>query len=147
MSLFKYVFILLIGLIPLIPAMIFFIRRKRDGLKNAGKSLFVSLGSINIIIGLAAFALGILWLITPETVQAAGLVATTTADPYASLAAAISTGVSAIAAGVAVGNTGTAALGTIAEKPELFGQALIFVGLAEGIAIYGLLISFIILNR
>jgi V/A-type H+-transporting ATPase subunit K len=147
MSLLKYVFILLIGLIPLGPALIFFIRRKRDGLNKAGKSLFISLSGINVIIGLAAFALGIVWLFTPETVQAAGLVATTVVDPYASLAAAISTGVSAISAGIAVGNTGSAALGTIAEKPELFGQALIFVGLAEGIAIYGLLISFIILNR
>jgi V/A-type H+-transporting ATPase subunit K len=147
MSPFKYVFILLVGLIPLIPAMVFFIRKKRYGLNKAGKSLFLSLSGINVIIGLAAFTLGILWIFTPETVQAAGLVATTTTDPYASLAAAISTGVSAISAGIAVGNTGSAALGTIAEKPELFGQALIFVGLAEGIAIYGLLISFIILNR
>ena len=40
-----------------------------------------------------------------------------------------------------------AAVGTIAEKPESFGRALIFVGLAEGIAIYGLIISFMILNR
>ncbi|MEA4812400.1 MAG: ATP synthase subunit C [Anaerolineaceae bacterium] len=147
MSPFKYLFILLIGLIPLIPAVIFFIRRKRHGLNSASKGLFISLSGINVIVGLAAFALGILWLFTPQTVQAAGLVASTAADPYASLAAALSTGISAISAGIAVGNTGSAALGTIAEKPELFGQALIFVGLAEGIAIYGLLISFIILNR
>jgi V/A-type H+-transporting ATPase subunit K len=147
MSPIKYVFILVIGLIPLFPAMVFFFRKKRYGLNKAGKSLFLSLSGINIVIGVAAFTLGILWLLSPETVQAAGLVATTTVDPYASLAAAISTGISALSAGIAVGNTGSAALATIAEKPELFGQALIFVGLAEGIAIYGLLISFIILNR
>ena len=41
----------------------------------------------------------------------------------------------------------TAAVGALAEKPELFGRLLIFVGLAEGIAIYGLIVSILILNR
>jgi V/A-type H+-transporting ATPase subunit K len=45
-----------------------------------------------------------------------------------------------------VGIAGAAAIGAIAEKPELLGRTLIFVGLAEGIAIYGLIISFIILR-
>lgn len=62
------------------------------------------------------------------------------------LAAALSTAVATIGAGLAVGMTGSAALGTIAERPESFGRALIFVGLAEGIAIYGLIVSFLILN-
>ena len=68
-------------------------------------------------------------------------------DPYVSLAAAISTGLATIGAGIAVSGTGAAAVGAIAEKPESFGRALIFVGLAEGIAIYGLIIAFLILNR
>lgn len=63
------------------------------------------------------------------------------------LAAALSTGLATIGAGVAVGMTGSAALGTIAERPETFGRALIFVGLAEGIAIYGLIVSFLIISR
>jgi V/A-type H+-transporting ATPase subunit K len=46
-----------------------------------------------------------------------------------------------------VSGTGAAAVGTIAQKPDFFGRALIFVGLAEGIAIYGLIISFMVLNR
>jgi V/A-type H+-transporting ATPase subunit K len=46
-----------------------------------------------------------------------------------------------------VGGTGAAAIGAIAEKPEAFGRSLIFVGMAEGIAIYGLVISFLVLNR
>jgi len=46
-----------------------------------------------------------------------------------------------------VGATGAAAIGAIAEKPEAFGRVLIFVGLAEGIAIYGLIIAFMILGR
>lgn len=63
------------------------------------------------------------------------------------LAAALSTGLSALAAGFAVGRVGTAAVGALAEKPELFGRLLILVGLAEGIAIYGLIVSILILNR
>ena len=63
------------------------------------------------------------------------------------MAAALATGLSAFAAGIAVAGVGAAAIGAIAEKPELFGRTLVFVGLAEGIAIYGLIISIMILNR
>jgi len=62
------------------------------------------------------------------------------------MAAAVSVGLAAIGAGIAVGIAGAAAIGAIAEKPELFGRTLIFVGLAEGIVIYGLIVSFIILG-
>lgn len=62
------------------------------------------------------------------------------------LGAAIATGLAAIGAGIAVGIAGAAAIGAIAEKPELLGRTLIFVGLAEGIVIYGLIVSFIILR-
>jgi V/A-type H+-transporting ATPase subunit K len=63
------------------------------------------------------------------------------------LSAALATGLSSLAAGYAVAKLGTAAVGALAEKPELFGRLLIFVGLAEGIAIYGVIISILILNR
>lgn len=63
------------------------------------------------------------------------------------LAAALSTALAALGAGYAVARVGTAAIGALAEKPELFGRLLIFVGLAEGIAIYGLIVSILILNR
>jgi V/A-type H+-transporting ATPase subunit K len=62
-------------------------------------------------------------------------------------AAAASTALAALGAGFAVAKVGTAAVGALAEKPELFGRLLIFVGLAEGIAIYGLIVSILILNR
>lgn len=63
------------------------------------------------------------------------------------LAAALATGMSSLAAGYAVAMVGSAAIGALAEKPELLGRVLILVGLAEGIAIYGLIISILILNR
>lgn len=66
---------------------------------------------------------------------------------WAFLSASISVGLSALAAGFAVSYVGAAAMGAISEKPELVGRSLIFVGLAEGIAIYGLIIAIMILTR
>jgi V/A-type H+-transporting ATPase subunit K len=66
---------------------------------------------------------------------------------FAFLAAAIAVGVGSLGAGVAVGYVGSSAMGAIGEKPELAGRALIFVGLAEGIAIYGLIIAIMILGK
>jgi V/A-type H+-transporting ATPase subunit K len=63
------------------------------------------------------------------------------------LAAALATGLAALGAAFAVGTVGAAAVGALAEKPELFGRVLILVGLAEGIAIYGVIMSVLILNR
>lgn len=63
------------------------------------------------------------------------------------IAAAISTGLATIGAGYAVGSVGSSALGAVSENPKLLGKTLIFVGLAEGIAIYGLIISILILGR
>lgn len=61
------------------------------------------------------------------------------------LSAAIAVGLGSIAGGIAVAYVGAAALGVIAEKPEAAGRALIFVGLAEGIAIYGVIVAILIL--
>ena len=66
---------------------------------------------------------------------------------WAYIAAALVTGCSTFAAGIAVAYVGTAAMGAMSEKPELAGRALIYVGLAEGIAIYGLIISIMILGK
>lgn len=57
------------------------------------------------------------------------------------------TAVSTIAAGIAVGTIGTASLAVLAEKPEVFGRTLIYLGLAEGIAIYGLVVSILLLDK
>jgi len=62
------------------------------------------------------------------------------------ISAALSTGLATIGAGIAVAMTGSAALGAISEDQSLLGKSLIFVGLAEGIAIYGLIISILILG-
>ncbi len=66
---------------------------------------------------------------------------------WALIAAAVSTGLGCLGAGVAVSSVGAAAVGAVAEKPQITGRALIFVGLAEGIAIYGLIIAIMILAK
>lgn len=63
------------------------------------------------------------------------------------LAAALSTGLACIGTGIAVGSVGSSALGAVSEDPKILGKTLIFVGLAEGIAIYGLIISIMIIGR
>ena len=63
------------------------------------------------------------------------------------IGAALVTGLGAIGTGIAVSNTAAAAIGAISENEANFGKAMIFVAMAEGIAIYGLLISFMILGR
>lgn len=60
------------------------------------------------------------------------------------LAMAIAVSIPSIGAGYAVAHTGSAATASMTEKPELFGRTIVYVGMAEGIAIYGLLISFLI---
>lgn len=59
----------------------------------------------------------------------------------------IPTAMSTIAAGIAVGPIGSASLAVLAEKPEIFGRTLIYLGLAEGIAIYGLVMSILLLDK
>lgn len=58
--------------------------------------------------------------------------------------AALAVGLSGIGGGIAVGAASSAALGAISEDEKMFGKTLLFVGLAEGVALYGLLIAFLI---
>lgn len=63
------------------------------------------------------------------------------------LGAAISVAGSSIGAAIAVAYTGAAALAALSERPELFGRAMVIVGLAEGIAIYGLIVAVILIQQ
>lgn len=72
--------------------------------------------------------------------------AAASAEGWRYLAAALSTGLSCIGAGIAVASAASAALGALSEDSGIMGKALIFVALAESIALYGLLISFSILG-
>lgn len=63
------------------------------------------------------------------------------------IAAAVAFGLGALGAGFAISHVGAAAMGAVAEKPQVAGQALIFVALAEGIVVFGLVTAFLILNK
>ena len=79
----------------------------------------------------------------PEAAAAAGK---TVGDGMKYLAAALPTGLATIGTGIAVGNAASAAIGAVSEDEKTFSKALIFVALGEGVAIYGLLVSILILN-
>ena len=66
---------------------------------------------------------------------------------YGLIAASIAFGLGAIGAGFAISHVGAAAMGAIAEKPQIAGQALIFVALAEGIVVFGFITSLMILGK
>ena len=63
------------------------------------------------------------------------------------IAAAVAFGFGAMAAGLAIGNVGAAAMGAVAEKPEIAGQALIFIALGEGLVIFGFITALMILGK
>ncbi|MFZ7121026.1 MAG: ATP synthase subunit C [Eubacteriaceae bacterium] len=89
--------------------------------------------------------LGAIIILVPDIVQAASTSDSSNGLGY--LAAALSTGLAAIGSGYAVALVGSAALGAVSENEKILGKTIIFVGLAEGIAIYGLIISILILQK
>jgi V/A-type H+-transporting ATPase subunit K len=116
-------------------------RRGRAGLRV--------LAVANLSLLLAGLVMGFVAM-TAGPAQAHAVVtaeATSGGGGMALLAAAIAVAGSSIGAAIAVAYTGAAALAAISERPELFGRAMVIVGLAEGIAIYGLIVSIILIGR
>ncbi len=79
------------------------------------------------------------------TGDASAAASSTMADGLAYIGAALSTGIACIGGGIAVGNAAPAAIGATSEDPKAFGKAIIFVVLGEGIAIYGMLVSILLI--
>lgn len=104
---------------------------------------------------LAANVSGFFGLLLIATVVSAGATTASAAtEAGAGLAtglgyigAALVTGLSGIGSGIAVASSASAALGAISEDGSIFGKSMIFVAMAEGIALYGLIISFMILGK
>lgn len=82
-----------------------------------------------------------------ETAAAGAAGGMTIGNGLAYLSAALVTSVSCIGAAIAIAATAPAAIGAFSEDPSAFGKALIFVALGEGVALYGLLISILIVNK
>ena len=94
-----------------------------------------------VLLALALMAAGVV-----DPAQAATAV-TAKSSGDAFIGAGIAVAGSTLGAGVAVSYTGSAALAAIAEKPEMLGRSLVIVGLAEGIAIYGLIVAVILIGK
>jgi V/A-type H+-transporting ATPase subunit K len=110
----------------------------------------LAIAATTMAVVICAFAV-LVMIAAGNTLTAQELSSGSATDPeiigWAFISAAIAAGLSALAAGYAVANIGSAAIGALAEKQELFGRLLILVGLAEGLAIYGLIVAILILNR
>ena len=105
---------------------------------------------VNAFFFFGAFAIAsIMMLAGPANVQAEAAASSgaTIATGMGYLAAALVTGLSCIGGGIAVASAASAALGAISEDSSVLGKSLIFVGLAEGVCLYGLIISFMILGN
>lgn len=103
---------------------------------------------VNAFFFFGAFAIASIMLFGGPEVHAAsadGGAALATGLGY--IAAALVTGLSCIGGGIAVASAASAALGAISEDSSVLGKSLIFVGLAEGVCLYGLIISFMILGK
>jgi V/A-type H+-transporting ATPase subunit K len=104
---------------------------------------------VNVVLALGALALlAALLAGFVDPAQAAATAVRPGHDPQAALiGASIAVAGSTLGAAIAVSYTGAAALAAISEKPEMFGRAMVIVGLAEGIAIYGVVIAILLIGK
>lgn len=120
---------------------LYLLKNNEDGLKEKiRKALKINLSTFIPIMVM------ILVLVLPNGVKAAAAGnASEAGNGLKYIGAALSTGLATIGTGYAVGQVGSAALGAISEDASILGRTIIFVGLAEGIAIFGVIISIMIL--
>lgn len=117
-------------------------------LRRAPARGFTRLMYVNVLVVMSGLLLGALLLLgVVEPAQAATGAAVHSDSWAALLGAGIAVAGSTIGAGFAVAYTGAAALAAISEKPEMLGRSLVIVGLAEGIAIYGLVVAVILIGK
>ncbi len=100
----------------------------------------------NALLFFGTLIIGDILLFTGKASAAETQAITASAEGWRYMAAALSTGLSCIGGGIAVASAASAALGALSEDSGIMGKALIFVALAEGIALYGLIVSFTILG-
>ncbi|HSO07260.1 MAG TPA: ATP synthase subunit C [Pelomicrobium sp.] len=108
-----------------------------------------AVGANVLLFALALF--GVLFLgaqeVMAQAAAPAGRVEVSVGLGLALIGIGIPTGLASIGAAIALGPVGSAALAVLAEKPEVFGRTLVYLGLAEGIAIYGLVVSILMLGK
>jgi V/A-type H+/Na+-transporting ATPase subunit K len=135
-----------------LPVLLVVVLATRVALRTHSGPALHAILAINVLLALVAGVVLVL-VSAPDPVSAAATTAAAAADTTsdssswaALLGAAIAVAGSSIGAAIAVAYTGAAALATMSERPELFGRAMVIVGLAEGIAIYGLIVAIILMG-
>jgi len=136
-----------------LPVLLVVVLATRVALRTHSGAALHAILAVNVLLALVAGVVLVL-AAAPDPVSAvasstAVAAADSTSDSSswaALLGAAIAVAGSSIGAAIAVAYTGAAALATMSERPELFGRAMVIVGLAEGIAIYGLIVAIILLG-
>ena len=103
-------------------------------------AMFCGLFLLTAVLGISGAASAA----APEAAGAAAAASGGIAEGMKYIAAALAVGLSGIGGGLAVASSASAALGAISENDSMFGKALIFVGLAEGVALYGLIIALVL---
>ena len=136
-------FILVVSLILIILTIAVGIKAIKNQIEGRKIKTFLGLNMLSFF-GLLIGATILLFSGSP--IFAATEAATAGVDGLKFIGAGLSTGLSCIGTGIAVASSASAAIGAISEDSSLLGKTVIFVGLAEGIAIYGLIISIMILS-
>lgn len=115
---------------------------------SASLTLLVAVIVLAVIVTTAGDASADISTVTIPSAPAAETVDAAPVDSgSAFIGAAIAVAASALGAGIAIAYAGSAALAAVSERPELFGRAMVVVGLAEGVAIYGLIVAVLILGK
>ena len=135
-----YLILLPISFFVFYPLFMIGVRKLRG--QKAKKALYgnlISFGAMFVLTSVAGLSSGV-FAVGEGAAASAGL-----ADGLRYVGAALAVGLSGIGGGLAVASSASAALGAISENEGAFGKALIFVGLAEGVALYGLIVALLLL--
>lgn len=136
----KFILVLALLLSIIIPFGSFLLSEKKK------KGTFKAALGFNVFLFFGVLIVSSILLFGGNVSAADGNAIAGSTDGLKYIAAALATGMSTIGAGIAVASASSAALGALSEDSSVMGKALIFVALAEGVALYGLLISFMILS-
>ncbi len=129
-------------LVITLPLLAIYARAKHG---KRGKAPLVT--NICVFFGLMVFSAVFFLSQSAEAAEATATSAEGIAKGMGYLSAALSVGLTSIGGGIAVASSASAALGALSENDGIFGKALVMVGLAEGVALYGLLVAFMIISK
>lgn len=119
---------------------------RRFGTRGS-RRMFVAVAALSFALVLAGAAISLLAPTAFAAEAAAEAARDASNNGLGFIGMALATGLACVGAGIAVGSVGSAALGLVGEQPGAIGTTLIYVGLAEGVAIYGIVISMLIFSR